>query len=117
MHVSEREPCLVGEIPLEEPMSANDLQREPLTGRSQVELLAVGDNELLSLHASDETDDRGRRQAQGAGKGRECRVASAILLFTQMLQGVFEALPIAVGSPPPPQSESGEGRDKYEKKQ
>ena len=84
------------------------LQREPFAGWRERELLPMRNHELLCLHAADERDDRRRRETERAGKRRQGRVAAAILLVPQVLERVFEALPVAQRAAAAPDGERGQ---------
>ena len=66
--LAQRQPRFVREVPLEQPVRAHDLQREPLAGRRQRELLTVRGDQTLGLHAADERDDGRVREMERAGQ-------------------------------------------------
>ena len=51
VNVAQRQPRLVREVALQQPMGAHDLSRHPFAFRRQLKLLTRGDNQPLLLHA------------------------------------------------------------------
>ena len=94
--VAQRQPRFVGEVALEQPMGADDLQREPLAFRRQLELLALASRAgpALCMRPTSATT-AASRQLQGAGQRRERAAAAAVLLLEQVLQRVLELLAVA----------------------
>ncbi len=84
VHVPKRQPRFVGEVAFEQPMRADDLQREALALGGQLELLPARDDQPLRLHPADErisrrslrrsapaSDDERRRAGRGTPARRD----------------------------------------------
>lgn len=96
----QRQPHLVGEVALEQPMGADDLPRDALAFGRQLELLAAGHDQALVLHACEQLHEAGVAQTQRAAEGIERRLAAAILPVEQVLERVFDLRPVAQHAAP-----------------
>ncbi len=110
--VAQWQPRLVGEVPLEQPVRADDLERQSLACRGELKLLAAGHDEALRLHPADERNDHGIRQPHGPCQGRDRPAASAVLLLEQVLERVLQPAPLADGLlHPPPEEDTAKCRE------
>ena len=122
MHLLQGQPRFIGEVALEQPMRANNLQRESRTVRRQRKFLAARLNQPLRLHARDDADDGRAAKSERAADRRQRSQAAAVLDLEEVLQRVFEPLaiagraplPIQTGDGPRQEDRGGDGNDEKE---
>src|SRR5262245_58735172 len=112
VNVGERQPGLIREVPLEQPMRAHDLQRRPLAIRRQAELLSLRFDEALSLHPPEQGDDGAIGQPKGPADRDDRGAAAPVLLIEQVFKGIFQLPPLpGRTSARPPEEVGGNGKN------
>ncbi len=94
VNIAQGQARLVGKVPLEQAVRADDLKGSPFTFRCQGERLSPSGHQTLTLHLRDQGEDGWARQAEDTTQGGKRGLPFAVLLLEQMFEGVLHLLTV-----------------------
>jgi len=118
VYVAQRQPRLVREIALEQPMSPDDLTRHTFAFSGQLKLLTGSDHQALLLHASKQLHESLVFDPQHSAERRKRSMTPAILQIEKMFQCILDlCAPTDVATPTDMADEDNKGARENHRRQ